>query len=498
MVTSRSGDRVVPMFISDTSPFISDILVRCGLAFNDILDAEKLRQSLETLLKREGWNKLGGRLKSNGNGGVDYHIPADYTAESPPIEYLHAEYDMKMGDHPVASRLPRLAPQANLQPLMLDGYDDLVDLFSHDIKDRKLNFWLDKDRPLLSLYVTSFRDGTLVSLIWPHAVLDLMGLNSVVDAWLLVLQGRDAEIATPYGGSDPFVPFMQSAKELHVLADTLIQSFGFIFLVLRLMFNTFWGSAQRRIICVPAPFVKRLRDSALKDLDSDANTYKPPFLSDSDLVTAWLTRTEVSVSPPNVKNMVAVMNAHSERDALTEAGLLPKGTPYLSNAIGSLITLVNEQDILNNSIGHLASWIRRSIIEQSTVGQVQAFMTTWLTSKTKYYPFFGHWRMHMSVLTNWSKANWYEKNFSAAAKQQPLESDQQVSPVLPGRPFYVQCNNLPPYVTDSMSVIVGKDMLGNFWINIRLPKTKCARMERLLAKTRLETASPDLVKNKNE
>lgn len=56
-----SGETIYPVFLADGAP-ANHLLLTSSLRFNDVLDAEKLRQSLSELLKIGDWKKLAGRI----------------------------------------------------------------------------------------------------------------------------------------------------------------------------------------------------------------------------------------------------------------------------------------------------------------------------------------------------------------------------------------------------------------------------------------------------
>lgn len=49
----------------DNSSAVRPVVMRWMARFDDVLDAEKLRDSLDTLLNMESWRRLGGRLRLN-------------------------------------------------------------------------------------------------------------------------------------------------------------------------------------------------------------------------------------------------------------------------------------------------------------------------------------------------------------------------------------------------------------------------------------------------
>lgn len=58
-------DRVVPLHFFENSPLVQGNNMAVSLVFDDVLDPEKLRGALESLVKRKGWERLGGRLRKN-------------------------------------------------------------------------------------------------------------------------------------------------------------------------------------------------------------------------------------------------------------------------------------------------------------------------------------------------------------------------------------------------------------------------------------------------
>jgi len=58
-------DTVIPFHFFDDTPLWRAFILYSMLVFDDILDPQKLRESLEALGQREGWRKLGARLRSN-------------------------------------------------------------------------------------------------------------------------------------------------------------------------------------------------------------------------------------------------------------------------------------------------------------------------------------------------------------------------------------------------------------------------------------------------
>jgi hypothetical protein len=56
-------DRVIPLHFWDDNKMLRPIVPEVTLRFDDALEIPKIRDALEKLLSRDGWNKLGARTR---------------------------------------------------------------------------------------------------------------------------------------------------------------------------------------------------------------------------------------------------------------------------------------------------------------------------------------------------------------------------------------------------------------------------------------------------
>jgi hypothetical protein len=56
-------DTVIPLYDFDDNSIYRNVLLYITLRFDDVLDPEKLRQSLERLMEIGDWRKLGARIR---------------------------------------------------------------------------------------------------------------------------------------------------------------------------------------------------------------------------------------------------------------------------------------------------------------------------------------------------------------------------------------------------------------------------------------------------
>lgn len=65
VVETVPTDRVRPIHFFENSPLVQGNNMAVSIVFGAVLDPEKLRSSLEGLVRRPGWERLGGRLRKN-------------------------------------------------------------------------------------------------------------------------------------------------------------------------------------------------------------------------------------------------------------------------------------------------------------------------------------------------------------------------------------------------------------------------------------------------
>lgn len=58
-------DRIIPIHYFDNTLIFTTFVMSTMFVFDDVLDAQKLHSCLERLVERDGWGKLGARLRKN-------------------------------------------------------------------------------------------------------------------------------------------------------------------------------------------------------------------------------------------------------------------------------------------------------------------------------------------------------------------------------------------------------------------------------------------------
>ncbi|GJC86376.1 transcriptional regulator sdnM [Colletotrichum liriopes] len=127
---------------------------------------------------------------------------------------------------------------------------------------------------------------------------------------------------------------------------------------------------------------------------------------------------------------------------------------------------------MKKPLSYLASEVRRSIAEQGTREQVEAYSSLIRKDlRNKAPPLFGDGTMQLLMFSNWHKANIFGFDVSAAA------IEPRDTPLLPS---YVQTVQGPYNFTDGI-IILGKDAHGNYWLSGHKVKGDWGAMMRKMA-----------------
>jgi hypothetical protein len=335
----------------------------------------------------------------------------------------------------------------------------------------KLCHYLERDEPQLGLVVISFHNATLVTLSWPHTLFDALGMGELLHAWSLMLQGQPDKIALPHATRhDPLAELGCHPTETYMLNDSRLSWFQSTFCRLQFVFKAIFYRHQSRMICIPASFVRKIHQDALCELSNDTKGDIKPFLSEGDVLSAWWARVNVD-HLRNSSKLVNLSCALGWRSTLAE-DLLPSNKPYLSNAVGMLNVLISAKVLLRRPLSYAAAQIRQALAEFRTREQVEAYAALCRESKYLIPPMFGNATMRTILNTNWSKAKFFNLDFSGAIIQPGIP----VSPYRPGFPAYAQSifNTAVPF---NLLITLGKDFEGNYWLNGVTEKTHWAGIE---------------------
>ncbi|KAK0385862.1 hypothetical protein NLU13_7039 [Sarocladium strictum] len=447
------SDDVYPLHMLDDTKTLRGITLTWILRFDDVLDADKLHDALVRLLDMGDWRKLGGRLRLNGQGALEVHVPRPFTPDRPAVTYTHVELDVDMEDHELAKKLPEATDTLSIQP----SPDDFHVFAAHPHAPKTMNDFIYHDTPVLSLHITSFRNATLIGLSWPHVLMDVMGQRALLQAWSLVVSGHDADVPPALGAREDALRAAVNAagpEEDYEMGKQRLKGAGFVSFAVRYAWALMRGPApEGHTIYMPAKTLAALRREAeadLKELEGGL-----PFLTDNNILTAWAARIVASSQPhPRPVTVLTVINTRFRLPALFKA----PGVFVQNMAVAGFTPL--PPDEARGPLGRIALSNRQHISAQATEGQVRAVIR-----ETQNDPegadrqvLCGPSDGVLMPLTNWERAQVLESaDFGAAV----VKSGRST------KTGFMTCH-YPASITalrpQNLWAVLGRDQEGGYWL----------------------------------
>lgn len=372
------------------------------------------------------------------------------------------------------------------RPTLFPGSDAFHELVTAPGHATKFSTWLETDLPALSVHIVSFEDATLLSLSWSHVFLDAIGRQSLLKAWIAVLNGREDDVP-------PFVPFQVDPSESiakggepssHALYKHALSGIWFALFVIGFMYELIVHSAEAsRLICCPGPWVENLRQQAVADAIAGGHGEKDIFLSHGDVLLAWWTKVLTKTQNLSSSQPVNIMNVANLRGLFPDH--LPENTEaaYISNAAISAHTFTTSGELASMSVGDLALRLRQDLQAQRTPEQARHFVA-WQRESIKQIgrsPLFGSWNQIMVGFSNWHRGRFFDMDFSGAVLRPGMPLEKRSNKL--GQPSLV----LPNGHSDGFSVrnigpLIGRDAAGNWWIQCSLRSSAWAHVEKQFEK----------------
>lgn len=372
-------------------------------------------------------------------GKLQYHVPPRYHEERPGFLWRHHGIDQSIEQHPTASRLPKAKPI----PTVHGDPADIHDLAAHPDHPTCMEDWLYTDKPPLSVQLTTFSDASLLCLSWSHTFLDAVGRQTLLKAWISILDGREFDVPRFIGyKEDPIESLGHTvAPEKHVLYKNLVTGFHFILFVIYFILESILHPIETaRAIQVPDSYVQDLKSEARQYLKQHLSTDDPPFLSDGDILFAWIARITFASQTYSRSRTVNLMNVFNLRGVAQNA--FPPNTAYaVGNAVSASQTLITVGQLVDQPLALTALQIRNDLLKQKTPEQADAMIA--LGRRLGSKALVGTYDMIFAPFSNWHRARFYDFDFSSAVVRQGKPSDQRANAV--GRPSYINvtghCHN---------------------------------------------------------
>ncbi|KAK7731780.1 hypothetical protein SLS53_008601 [Cytospora paraplurivora] len=420
----------------------------------------------------------------NANGRLELHVPKQFTSRRPAVTFScdTSSSHLTIDEHPLAGRLPKAMSQPSLQAVGSQFRQFAVksDVTS-TIKDAIAN-----DVPQLSLHITLFSDATLVGISFPHTMMDALGFVALLQSWSLVLAGRTDEVPPILGARDDVLWETAAGsggtkvKEDFILGRNLIRGAAATKLLLRFA----WDAARNPIIkaqalYLPKSALDQLRSRVMDNI-ADApqgHIHEKAFVSDSDVLTAWMTQIIASSEPhPRPVTLLRAVNARFRLASLLQT---PNKGVYVQNMVLVSCTSLPKQ-IVRGPLGMIALETRRQLSEQTQKPQ----MIMWL-QRLRQKIEKGQEPLILSgdpdsvpiVSNDLTKANLIGIiNFKEAVVRQGDATKSRINPL--GTMVYHHMQSLSrPSWKRHWFVILGKDHQGGTWITVALTRKSAIKLE---------------------
>ncbi|KAJ0121348.1 O-acetyltransferase PaAT-2 [Diaporthe amygdali] len=485
--TTVPVDRIVPFHRFDDAIGLRNSILVWTLRFDDVLDAAKLRDSLNALLSIGNWKRLGGRVRKKRDGKLEVHIPESFTPQHPAADFSHTKLDCCIDEHALGRRLP----VATEKPRLHESSTTFHEFATRENPPLTIEDYCNSDLPQIGLHVVSFTDATLVSVSWPHTMSDAVGIQTLLINWSRVMAGREIEVQHLEDVESNPLDNLEAGEggtlkqEEWILKSSLVSGIWFVIWVVRYIWTIIWVSQESKLIYLPARTIKALRREAEDSLVEQTQTLVPghiekPFVSDGDVITAWAVRMAClhQASQQTSQQSITIINALDVRARLPD--LFKQNTAYVGNFAFALFTTTTVGRVMSTSLGELAHTVRQSLLEQAPQAQIRAMFQE--LRKTRMGALVvGTATSSPLIFSNWSKTKICEVvDFSPAVirrgKQGPVIS-------APGKPVYHHSLHTKRSQTarDAFNIL-GKDPAGNYWIAAWLPPRAWPRIEEEMQK----------------
>lgn len=359
---------------------------------------------------------------------------------------------------------------------MLDTPEELDTILAGSEAPRCLDDWLFSDRPALAVHVITFTDATFVTLSYSHSLVDGVGKREIMTNWCKVLAGR-LEDVSPLAewDEDPMSVICHhpsAQKERYVYEKDRLTGWRKWYWVFRFIADRFQNrnNYRQRNVFIPASTMALLRQEA------DDHASDKTYLSDNQLLTAWLLR--LACSPLKGSHRPIGITSAVDLRGFHLHGLRP-GTVYLQNLLAYTWINTTATSLLCSPLGTAAALMRTSLKAQLTLNQVQAaaHLTHDAVGRTGTPDFFTGKDSFLVSVSSLAKAKYWESvDFSPAILKAGTAGEHA------GRPSWQSSTPRSGMKPSCLVVVQGSDLKGNWFAQMVLSQRTWNTVEQKLSK----------------
>lgn len=345
---------------------------------------------------------------------------------------------------------------------------------------RSIEEMIQQNRPQLYLHVTVFADKTVVSLAWPHYLMDATGLQALLRNWSLVVNDKAQHVVPLLGACvDPLEEILEDSigpKEELVLEKLSLGPFQMLRLAFRFLWTSIFGSKlEERLIILSPNILRRLSHQAREDIAGDGDD--AAFVSEGDVLAAWATRMLARSQPATSVTVTSIINARFRLNALKAE---TRGAYVNNMLLFGYSTFVAGCDA--EPLGRTALSYRKQLAEQCTEQQMLSYFRMQrehTVSKGKLRVLFGAPDSDILAVNNLAKIDLFrDVDFSGAVVHPGgpatiVEKERLSRQNPPGTIIYYHPITLnKPASFLNFFRVLGQDHSGNFLIEGRFrPET---------------------------
>lgn len=378
------------------------------------------------------------------------------------VSFSHLTYDMALQDHPVARNFPKETHGPSTQPIPSNFRPFIARADFPTFEEVSQN-----DIAPIFLHVTSFRDATIAALVWPHVLMDVMGGQALLAAWSSVLAGREDEVPTVLGAREDILQhpaITADDDDEFILGESRLTGLNLLVFHLRTVWDIIWnGSRECRVIFLPKASYDKLRTRTRQEVATlDLEAGSAPFVSESDILTAWVTRA-IALSEPNSRSVIA-MNLLNLRFRIPL--LLQSSGVFIQNMVLGTYAFFSSQ-LAKGPLGPIALNHRQHVTEQGTEKQIRKFLKAVMRDiELGRAPkiLFGNSDSIPVIFNNVIKVNLMKMaNFGPAVITQGEKTETRTNPLGTMVNYF---NETLDNAFKGLNIIVmlGKDHVGNYWL----------------------------------
>lgn len=314
--------------------------------------------------------------------------------------------------------------------------------------------------PQIFLRITSFADATLMGLVWPHTMMDALGLEDLLRAWSIVLAGREGDVPALLGASEDVLANLGDEKDLKAFKGselmskhqlgTLAQAAFFARYVKDSMGDV---PVVRKLICLPKAALAELHDQAVVEDE------KAPFVSESDILTAWAARAVAkSKKQPRPVTIASAVNIRFRLASLLGMGDTGR---YMQNMVLNCFTFLPSDIAQSESLRPIAETHRGFLGAQTTVphtlGMLRFLREKKESGKDVALPLFGEAKSVVVIVNNLTKVNMMQAADFGPAVVGKAQGNGKIA-------YWHFLPLQPPAWMKDWFVVLGKDHEENCWV----------------------------------